>query len=132
MTASGGRRRQSAARPSTPPRGAGGGTNASSGAVAAPGSGARRRDGSPPPLAVTGLVAAGLLLAGLLATGLVGGEPVVRGLLGVLGGSPSASALAQASPAPVDYRLSFPAPAQRWLAAEVRFDDVGPARSTCA
>ena len=74
---------------------------------------------------MTGLVAAGLLLAGLLATGLVGGEPV-RGLLGVLGGSPS-SALAQASPAPVDYRLSFPAPAQRWLAAEVRFDDVGPA-----
>ena len=124
MTASGGRRRQSAARPPTPPRGAGGGTNASSD---------RRgpRIGRPaagrlaPPLAVTGLVAAGLLLAGLLATGLVGGEPV-RGLLGVLGGSPS-SALAQASPAPVDYRLSFPAPAQRWLAAEVRFDDVGPA-----
>ena len=121
MTAFGGRRRPSAARPSTPPRGAGGGTNASSG----------RRGGRigrpvagrlPPRLAVTGLLAAGLLLAGLLATGLGGGEPVVRGRLGVLGGSPSASALAQASPPPVDYRLSFPAPAQRWLAAEVRFE----------
>ena len=62
----------------------------------------------------TGLAAAGLLAAGLLAAGVIGGEP-------------RPSIVAQQSPPPVHYRLSFPAPAHRWLAAEVRFDDVGEA-----
>ena len=74
-----------------------------------------------------GLLAAGLAAAGLLAAGLGGGGPVVRGVIGVIGGGPRPTVLAQPSPAPVDYRLSFPAPAHRWLAAEVRFDDIGEA-----
>ena len=124
MNASG-PRRLSATRTSTPPRAAGGGTNA-------PGGRRRLGIGRPAgrlaaPLVAAGLLAAGLLAAGLFATGPGGGGLVVRGLLGVLGGGPPASALAQASPAPVDYRLSFPAPAHRWLAAEVRFEDVGEA-----
>ena len=61
-------------------------------------------------------------LAGLAAVALV-----VAGLAGGCAPGPSPSALAQQSPPPVDYRLSFPAPAHRWLAAEVRFDDVGEA-----
>lgn len=130
MSAPPGRRRLPAARSRKPPRDAGGGANASgrrrrfgirraaAGRLAAPWAAAG-------PVAV-GLVAVGLLAAGLLATGLLGGGPVGRGLLGVLGGGPPASVRAQQSPPPVDYRLSFPAPAHRWLAAEVRFDDVGP------
>ena len=66
--------------------------------------------------------AAGVRLAALR---LVAAALVVAGLAGGCAPGPSPSALAQASPAPVDYRLSFPAPAHRWLAAEVRFDDVG-------
>ena len=82
----------------------------------------RRRLGIGRPAA--GRLAAGLAAAGLLAAGLGGGGPVVRGLLG---GGPPPSVLAQPPVPPVDYRLSFPAPAHRWLAAEVRFDDIGEA-----
>ena len=68
--------------------------------------------------------AAGVRLAGLRR---VAAALVVAGLAGGCAPGPSPSALAQQSPPPVDYRLSFPAPAHRWLAAEVRFDDVGEA-----
>ena len=69
-----------------------------------------------------GALLAAAAAAGLLAVGLGG-----AGFLGVIGGGRPPSVLAQQSPPPVDYRLSFPAPAHRWLAAEVRFDDVGEA-----
>ena len=60
----------------------------------------------------------GRLGAGLLAGGLLAGLP---------GCGPRPSALAWQPPPAVEYRLSFPAPAHRWLEAEVLFDDVGEA-----
>ncbi len=66
--------------------------------------------------------------AGVRVVALVAAALVVAGLAGACGPGPGPSVLAlqQAAP-PVEYHLSFPAPAQRWLAAEVRFPEVGAA-----
>ena len=51
-------------------------------------------------------------------------------MLAALAGVPvcvSPAGRAGQAPAPVDYRLSFPAPEHRWLAVDVLFDDVGEA-----